>query len=261
MGRETLRLVLGVVFSLSLAACTGGSGDAKSPTGSAPPSVSLSPTPMPSAVASPTEESSVIQCEDTGSGCAELLRAYLVAVVGLPRSSVPNNRSLDAIGLDECDVLSRAQALPDESFKTIVRKLLQGIEPNDYAREILGGIVDVYCLDMRPRIDESELGIPPYTPGPESNANEDPNQGSGNQGSGNSGGGSPRGLSVAYKLAVIDGDPSEEAAFQAAIDCIMASGIKGAETERKVGDTLVASWEQSGKQLTLLEWAQLLCSA
>jgi hypothetical protein len=71
---------------------------------------------------------------------------------------------------------------------------------------------------------------------------------------------SPEKLSVAYKLAVIDGDPSEEAAFQAAIDCIMASGIKGAETERKVGDTLVASWEQSGKQGTLLEWAQLLCS-
>jgi hypothetical protein len=62
------------------------------------------------------------------------------------------------------------------------------------------------------------------------------------------------------RLAVIDGDPSEEAAFQAAIDCIMDSGIKGAETERKVGDTLVASWEQSGKQNTLLEWTQLLCS-
>jgi hypothetical protein len=46
---------------------------------------------------------------------------------------------------------------------------------------------------------------------------------------------SPEKLSVAYKLAVIDGDPSEEAAFQAAIDCIMASGIRGAETERKVG--------------------------
>jgi hypothetical protein len=61
-------------------------------------------------------------------------------------------------------------------------------------------------------------------------------------------------------LAVIDGDPSEEAAFQAAIDCIMDSGIKGAETERKVGDTLVASWEQSGKQNTLLERTQLLCS-
>jgi len=28
-----------------------------------------------------------------------------------------------------------------------------------------------------------------------------------------------------------------------------------------VGSKMVASWEQSGKQLTLLEWAQLLCSA
>ena len=260
MGRETLRLVLGVVFSLSLAGCNGGSGDAKSPNGSAPPSVSPSPTPIPSAVASPTEESIVILCRDTGSACAELLRGYLVGVVGLPRSSVPNNRKLDAIGRDECDVLSRAQALPDEAFRTIVRDLLQGITPRDYAREILGGIVDIYCPDMRPRIDGSELGIPPYT-GPESNANENPNQGSGNQGSGNQGGGSPQGLSVAYKLAVIDGDPSEEAAFQAAIDCIMASGIEGAETEAKVGDTLVASWEQSGKQLSLLEWAQLLCTA
>jgi hypothetical protein len=72
---------------------------------------------------------------------------------------------------------------------------------------------------------------------------------------------SPEKLSVAYKLAVIDGDSSEDAAFQAAIDCIMSSGIEGAETETKVGDTLVASWQQSGKQLSLLEWAQLLCPA
>ena len=70
----------------------------------------------------------------------------------------------------------------------------------------------------------------------------------------------PEELSAAYKLAVIDGDPSEEPAFQAAIDCIMASGIEGAETEEKIGDTLVASWEKSGKGTTLLEWAHLLCS-
>jgi hypothetical protein len=74
-----------------------------------------------------------------------------------------------------------------------------------------------------------------------------------------SGGASAQTLTVAYKLAVIDGDPSEEAAFQSAIDCIMASGIKGAETERKVGDTLVASWQASGKQGSLLEWAQAFC--
>jgi hypothetical protein len=79
---------------------------------------------------------------------------------------------------------------------------------------------------------------------------------------GTSGGTSvPDNPSVAYKLAAIDGDLSEEAAFQDAIDCIMASGIEGAETEEKVGDTLVASWQQSGKSGTLLEWAQLLCTA
>jgi hypothetical protein len=75
-----------------------------------------------------------------------------------------------------------------------------------------------------------------------------------------SSGNEPQELSVAYKLAVVDGDPSREAAFQAAIDCIMASGIEGAETEERVGDTLVASWEQGGKPGTLLEWAQVLCS-
>jgi hypothetical protein len=41
----------------------------------------------------------------------------------------------------------------------------------------------------------------------------------------------------------------------------MSSAIEGAETETKVGDTLVASWQESGNQLSLLEWAQLLCTA
>ena len=61
-------------------------------------------------------------------------------------------------------------------------------------------------------------------------------------------------------LAAVDGDLSEEAAFQDAIDCIMSSGIEGAETETKVGDTLVASWEAGGKQGSLLEWAQVFCT-
>jgi hypothetical protein len=73
------------------------------------------------------------------------------------------------------------------------------------------------------------------------------------------GGSSHNSSSVAYKLAVIDGDPSEEAAFQEVIDCVMASGIKGAETEQKVGDTLVASWQASSKQDSLLEWGRALC--
>jgi hypothetical protein len=83
--------------------------------------------------------------------------------------------------------------------------------------------------------------------------------GCGESNSGSSYGDNPANYSVAYKLAVIDGDPSEEEAFQSAIDCIMGSDIKGAETEVKVGDTLVASWEQSGKQDSLLEWAQAFC--
>jgi hypothetical protein len=78
-----------------------------------------------------------------------------------------------------------------------------------------------------------------------------------------SGGGGSSGhdqQSVAYKLAVIDGDPSEEDEFQNVIDCIMSSGIKGAETEESVGDTLVASWQQGGKRGSLLEWGETLCS-
>ena len=43
------------------------------------------------------------------------------------------------------------------------------------------------------------------------------------------------------------------------IDCIMASGIEGAETEEKVGDTLYASWEASAQSESLLEWAQAFC--
>jgi hypothetical protein len=52
---------------------------------------------------------------------------------------------------------------------------------------------------------------------------------------------------------------SAEAAFQDVLDCIKASGIEGAETEEKIGDTLVASWEQSSQQDSLLEWAQAFC--
>jgi hypothetical protein len=77
-------------------------------------------------------------------------------------------------------------------------------------------------------------------------------------GSGGGGGGSP---SVAFKLSVIDvGNGSEEAEFQGVIDCIMSSGIKGAETETKVGDVLYASWKQSSQKESLLEWGRVLCS-
>jgi hypothetical protein len=40
----------------------------------------------------------------------------------------------------------------------------------------------------------------------------------------------------------------------------MDSRIKGAETETKVGDTLVASWHKSSQKDSLLEWGQALCS-
>lgn len=86
---------------------------------------------------------------------------------------------------------------------------------------------------------------------------------SGGPGSGAVSGGDSSGSgqeSVAYKLAVVDGDASEEAAFQDVIDCIMSSGIKGAETEQKVGDTLYASWQASSQETTLLEWGQVLCT-
>jgi hypothetical protein len=69
----------------------------------------------------------------------------------------------------------------------------------------------------------------------------------------------PKNPSTAHEMAVINGDPSEEAAFQNVIDCVMASGIQGAETEEKVGDTLFASWNAGGKPGTLLEWSQAFC--
>jgi hypothetical protein len=84
----------------------------------------------------------------------------------------------------------------------------------------------------------------------------------GSMGGGSTGAGSAdtATLSVAAKLAIVDGDESETAAFQDVVDCIMASGIKGAETEEKVGDTLYASWKASSQEETLLEWGQILCS-
>lgn len=65
--------------------------------------------------------------------------------------------------------------------------------------------------------------------------------------------------SVAYKLAIVGGDAGDEAAFQDVIDCLMASGIEGAETEEQVGDTLYASWKQSAQSESLLEWGQAIC--
>lgn len=65
--------------------------------------------------------------------------------------------------------------------------------------------------------------------------------------------------SVAYKLAAIHGDLSAQDEFQRILDCVIASGIEGGETEEEVGDVLVASWEESAQRETLLEWAQAFC--
>jgi hypothetical protein len=69
----------------------------------------------------------------------------------------------------------------------------------------------------------------------------------------------PDNFTVAEKLAFIHGDESTAGEFQRIIDCIMTSGIEGAETEEQVGDVLVASWEESAQRDTLLEWAQAFC--
>jgi hypothetical protein len=68
------------------------------------------------------------------------------------------------------------------------------------------------------------------------------------------------GTTAAYKLAVIDGDASEESEFQAAIDCIQMSGMPGTGTEEEVGDTIYSSWQASARSETLLVWAKALCS-
>lgn len=69
----------------------------------------------------------------------------------------------------------------------------------------------------------------------------------------------PDDYSVAEKLGVVHGDIGTAGEFQRIIDCIMSSGIEGAETEERVGDVLVASWEESGKRDSLLEWARVFC--
>lgn len=68
--------------------------------------------------------------------------------------------------------------------------------------------------------------------------------------------------SVEYQLAAIHGDTSKTAEFGRLLDRIQkGSDICDPEPSRtRVGDVMVASWEQSGKGDTLLEWAQALAS-
>jgi hypothetical protein len=55
---------------------------------------------------------------------------------------------------------------------------------------------------------------------------------------------------VAEQLSVVDGQVSA-ADFQQMLDCLTSTGAPGTETEVQVGDTLVASWEQSSKKDSL----------
>lgn len=65
--------------------------------------------------------------------------------------------------------------------------------------------------------------------------------------------------SIAGKLSVIDGGASASD-FQVMLDCLVASGAPGTETDQKVADTLVASWEQSSKQDSLYAFSQAAAS-
>lgn len=70
-------------------------------------------------------------------------------------------------------------------------------------------------------------------------------------------------FTIEYKLATIHGDPSTEDEFRAILDRMQAGvGHCNPEPDRqRAADTLVASWQQSGKQESLLAWAQALLGA
>lgn len=67
---------------------------------------------------------------------------------------------------------------------------------------------------------------------------------------------------VEYMLAAIHGDLSTEAEFKRIVDQMQTGGsVCDPEPSRQhVGDLIVASWEQSGKRDSLLEWARALAS-
>lgn len=68
--------------------------------------------------------------------------------------------------------------------------------------------------------------------------------------------------SIEYKLAAIHGDLSAEAAFGAILDTLQEGNeICAPEPDREhAADVIVASWEQSGKQDSLLDWARTVSS-
>lgn len=74
--------------------------------------------------------------------------------------------------------------------------------------------------------------------------------------------------SVAHMLAAINADDPDhpdtvtdrneaERAFQAYLDCVSLSYPE--QTETQTGDLTYGAWSRSSKDVTLLEWAQLLC--
>lgn len=65
--------------------------------------------------------------------------------------------------------------------------------------------------------------------------------------------------SVAEKLSVVDGAASV-GQFQGLLDCLTASGGPGTETEEKVGDTLVAAWQESSGIDTLWDFSKATAS-
>lgn len=69
--------------------------------------------------------------------------------------------------------------------------------------------------------------------------------------------------SIEYKLATINGDPSSQGEFRMILDQLQAGGGNcNPEPDREhVADVIVASWQQSSKEDSLLEFARALMTA
>jgi hypothetical protein len=64
---------------------------------------------------------------------------------------------------------------------------------------------------------------------------------------------------IAEKLSAIDGYASASE-FQGKLDCLVATGSPGTETEETVADTLVAAWNASSKSDSLWDFTQAAAS-
>lgn len=65
-----------------------------------------------------------------------------------------------------------------------------------------------------------------------------------------------------YKLAVLHGDPSTEPEFRRILDQIQRGGgtCRPEPDRQRIADTIYASWDESAKRDTLLDWARALAS-